>query len=239
MLRTVPYFKKQPLFLILLPIYFVLRGYIANYDYIEASAAIFLCLKYVAISILSLIIIYLLYKNYEKASIITFLMLSYYFFFGSFYDFIRNTFPDTLITRYFFIIPFSTVLFLILIIRLKKSSKHFKVFIPYLNTVFLILILIDSATLIYTVSKKKESIITKLPEELTDCDTCIKPDIYLIVADEYANSNQLKEEFNFDNTQFEKDLQFRGFSKTPLWVIGLAGTMSSLLGCEQNWPKEV
>lgn len=45
------------------------------------------------------------------------------------------------------------------------------------------------------------------------CDTCYKPDIYLIIADEYAGDKQLREMFSFDNSGFNTELKERGFHK--------------------------
>ena len=39
----------------------------------------------------------------------------------------------------------------------------------------------------------------------------IKPDIYLLIFDEYAGNVQLKNDFNYDNTDFMIELQDRGF----------------------------
>jgi hypothetical protein len=43
------------------------------------------------------------------------------------------------------------------------------------------------------------------------CDSCSKPDIYLIVADEYAGDQELKDIMNFDNSLFKDQLKARGF----------------------------
>jgi hypothetical protein len=43
------------------------------------------------------------------------------------------------------------------------------------------------------------------------CDTCDKPDIYFIVADEYAGDQELKEIFHFDNSKFLDRLRQLGF----------------------------
>jgi hypothetical protein len=45
----------------------------------------------------------------------------------------------------------------------------------------------------------------------TRCDTCKKPDVYLIIADEYADSASLKEVFDFNNTALLTGLRNRGF----------------------------
>ena len=58
---------------------------------------------------------------------------------------------------------------------------------------------------------KKKRLILQLT---STCDTCAKPDIYFIIADEYAGNTALKEIFSFDNSAFEEALQQRGFHIT-------------------------
>jgi hypothetical protein len=48
-------------------------------------------------------------------------------------------------------------------------------------------------------------------EEVTICNDCPKPDIYFIIADEYAGNKELKDLLHFDNNTFEKELINRDF----------------------------
>jgi hypothetical protein len=43
------------------------------------------------------------------------------------------------------------------------------------------------------------------------CDTCSRPDIYFILADEYAGRKELQGIFQFDNSPFENALRQKGF----------------------------
>jgi hypothetical protein len=71
------------------------------------------------------------------------------------------------------------------------------------------LVLIDLPSLIFkAVYANKPS---PLGMGLVACDTCSKPDIYLIVADEYAGHRELEKVFHFNNSFFEKALESRGF----------------------------
>jgi hypothetical protein len=44
-----------------------------------------------------------------------------------------------------------------------------------------------------------------------ECKTCTKPDIYLLLFDEYGSSLSLKERYNFDNSDMDSFLRDRGF----------------------------
>jgi hypothetical protein len=43
------------------------------------------------------------------------------------------------------------------------------------------------------------------------CDSCLKPDIFLIIPDQYSGNLALKNVFHFDNSEFENQLKSRGF----------------------------
>src|SRR4030095_391158 len=43
------------------------------------------------------------------------------------------------------------------------------------------------------------------------CDTCTKPDVYVIIADGYAGKKEMEQVLGFDNTLFESQLKQRGF----------------------------
>ena len=44
-----------------------------------------------------------------------------------------------------------------------------------------------------------------------DCPACDKPNIYLIITDEYAGRTELQDLFAYDNSAFENELKRRGF----------------------------
>jgi hypothetical protein len=47
------------------------------------------------------------------------------------------------------------------------------------------------------------------------CDSCIKPDIYFLLFDEYSGSSALKELWNYDNSDLDSFLIRTGFSLQP------------------------
>jgi hypothetical protein len=73
----------------------------------------------------------------------------------------------------------------------------------------IVFVLIDIPFLFTVITKSKEGVV--LSKEFSKCDTCSKPDIYLIVADEYAGEQELSEMLHFDNLPFERTLESRGF----------------------------
>lgn len=131
-------------------------------------------------------------------------------FFGSFHDLVKKVFRDSLISKYSFILTFIFLSFSLFAILLKKNKKSPEKTVFYLNLLFIAFIVIElgllSSKLIQGKTDKLE-----LPEGLTACSDCAKPDIFFILADEYAGNTGLKDMFGFDNSHFTNQLSKRGF----------------------------
>ena len=203
---------SKPLFLLLLPIFFVAHGFTSNYDSIPAADAMLLASEYIVITCAAAAILWLAYRNVLKASLMALFIMAFYFFFGGMQDFLKSRFPGTFILRYRFIIPIMLAIFLLLFIWIRKNGASLLKLVSYLNLLFLILLLIDVTSLVIkipNVAKKKE--FKAADHGLTVCDSCSKPDIFLIIPDQYSGETALKKLFHFDNSAFENELRGRGF----------------------------
>jgi hypothetical protein len=134
-----------------------------------------------------------------------------HFFFGALHDALKENFNDFFISRYSFLIPFISTATAAVFVYIKKRKSSFIKPFNYLNLLLLILLLTDVVS--FTGKLISNDVYGKkvLPGGLAKCDTCVTPDVYWIVADEYAGSQELKEVFHFENTDFEKKLQKMGF----------------------------
>lgn len=207
--------KKYPLFLFLLPVFFVLHGYTENYDFIPVTDALLLLLLYLGFAILFLFLFRLYYKNWMKAAIMAFLLMAFHFFFGSMQDVLRKTLPGSFFSKYTFILPLSFLLIVFIIIVLKKRKKPLLRLAFYLNFLFVLLIVMDAVWLASkTISSSKNKRAT-LPKEFVACTDCPKPDVYIIIADEYAGNKELKDIFHFDDSAFLNQLAERSFHIIP------------------------
>lgn len=204
---------KYPIFLYLLPVFFVLHGYISNYDFVPVSDALLLTGTYLAASAIIAALCWLLYRDFTRANFAAFLAMCYHFFFGSVHDLIKKITPDSFLTKYSFILPFSLLLFIIIFIIIKKSKSGFAKTRLYLNILLLVIIVLDLFSLGSILVKPKKDI--QLPAGFIACDTCPKPDVYLLLADEYAGQKELKNLFQFDNSKFLNQLAERGFYTIP------------------------
>jgi hypothetical protein len=208
--RLKTFLRSRPVFVFLLPLFFVLHGCVEHFDFIPLPDALLLTAIYFFASIVIFLLSWLFYRDWIKAGLLTFFIMAFHFFFGGFHDRLKKLFPETFITRYIFILPLSFIVFILIVFLLKKTRRSFIKLSAYLNIVLALLIPIDLGVLLSKLLfQKKESF--NLSNEFTKCDSCKKPDVYFIIADEYAGHDELKDIFHYDNSDFENELGKRGF----------------------------
>ncbi len=220
-----------PHFLYLLPVFFVFHGYVENREAMRPGEGFGLLGEYMLATVLIFGTAFLLFRSRKKAAIFTFCIMFFHFFFGVFHDALKKIIPGTFIVKYSFILPTTFVILIFLIIILHKTKRSFTTLTYYLNLLLLVLLLIEIPGLVFALDKKD---IGKYLTDTNPCDTCEKPDIYFIIADEYAGNRELKEVLGFDNSSFEKALEQRGFyiaknsksnyNYTPYSLASILGT---------------
>lgn len=216
-----------PLFVFLLPLFFVLHGFNEYYDLVPIRPALLLLLWYLAASLVLYGVFFLLLKNNRKAGVMTIVVMGYQFFFGAIQDMFRQYFPSSFLNKYSFILPFSLLVLAGLFILLKKQKSDLKRFTRYLHVLFLALLLVDAISLTNKI-RKNNAVTLFPPEKLTSCDSCPKPDIYLIVADGYPGEEQFREILHHDNGSFYAALRDRGFQITDSSISNYNFTFFSI-----------
>lgn len=201
-------------FLFLLPLFFVWHGYTENYGLVSFSDAFALLLLYWLNAVLLTAFFYLFFRSVRKAAVYTFFLLYFHFFFGSTQDFLKEFFSHNFLSSYSFILSASFVAFIVLFIYLKRTKRTFVLVAKRLNLILLILLAVESVSLGIKI-KNFPPLHPDLLSSLQPCDSCDKPDVYLIIADEYAGYKQLQDQFHFDNTAFFTALANRGFHVVP------------------------
>jgi hypothetical protein len=204
-----------PLFLFLLPVFFVLHGCMENYDFVPVKDALFLTGLYCGASALLVSLFWLFYRDLIKAGLVSFSIMAFHFFFGSVHDSLKKYFPASFLSKYSFILPAALVLFLLVLVLVKKRKKPFVKFSFYLTTLLIILIAVDTIMLLTKVTGASKKELVTIPDGMTPCKNCPKPDIYFIIADEYVGNTTLRDKFGFDNSAFINDLAARGFHTIP------------------------
>lgn len=207
--------KTKPLYLLLLPVFFVLHGFLENFGFVGTKDATVLCLSYIFLTVNIVFFSWLIFRNWTKASLMTTLWMSFFFFFGALHEFLRERSPVQFISQYRFLLPMIFVALIVTFVYLKKTKKPFYRTTYFLNSLFIIYIIIDGVGVVVKAlgpGDRGLSVYSFAGENKYNvCDTCKKPDIYFLLMDEYTSTRGLKERFDFDN-DIDTFLTAKGFS---------------------------
>lgn len=213
--RLIELFRSKPLYLFLLPLFFILHGYMDNYDLVPVKDALIILGVYVLVSYLLAFLLFRLYKNQYKANLFTFWLLVVNFLFGLFYNAMNVVAKNTFFSKYIFLLPFTFLVIMLGIILLKKIKQPpFKIKL-YINSVLFLLLLTDGILLVKQVLQYEKRKIILDETEFIPVAVSNKPDIYFIVPDGYAGTTELKDVMHFDNAAFIQQLSDRGFHIVP------------------------
>lgn len=199
--------RSQPYFIVLLPVFFVLHGFLEHFGFINAGDVLMLALVYLVVTALLYFFCRLIFRSRIKAALVAGALMAFYLFFGALYDFAKAHAPVPFFYKYSFLIGGFLVLFLAFFFFLKRSGSSFQRLTLFLNILLIIYLVVDLAGIgwkaahplrdklaTYDFAKDNTS---KIP------DSCKKPDIYFLLFDEYAGSRSLKERFGFDNSDMD------------------------------------
>lgn len=202
------FLKKWPLYVLLLPVFFVLHGVRENFGFILPGDYLPLVLFYCSSATVIFGMVYLLYRQKIKTGILTFLILSVFFFYGFIQDFLNQHFA--FINRYIILVPLFFSLLVLISVVLKRCKSNLIKANFFFNCLLLIYTLYDlSAIIIKTISPPADKF-SVYPfaqnKGYKPCNDCPKPDIYFLIFDEYASSLNLKNNFDYDNSQLDNFL---------------------------------
>lgn len=151
-------------------------------------------------SITFYVIVY--FVNSQKTA--TSFLLTYILGFLLFYRYIKNDFSDrTLLIQISFLI-----IFLLFFYWSFEKKRIFVILTTYLNTLFLVLIIIEIGIFINTKHKSENATQTHFSTKHFKVNN---PNIYLLFLDGYAQEENLKKYWGFDNNLFTKSLIKSGF----------------------------
>jgi hypothetical protein len=208
--------RTAPLFLVLLPLFFMLHGLNENFVPDLTNVALKQTLFYAVAGFLMTILLVVVFRSLKKAALFSFFLLLFNFFFGSAHDLAKKTFGlESFFVKYGFIIALAAIAFLCLAIWLKRTKREFPRTFVFLNLLFLLLAVFEIVTVLPKLAQKDPYHPPALSSQFKNCDSCAKPDVYVIIADEYAGDKELKEVFSIDNSEFENELRTRGFHIAP------------------------
>ncbi len=208
-------FTRYPFFLMLLPAFVVIHfekefHLFIKYEFIYDRIIILF-----SVPILSFLFFFFFFRSARKSSLMTFGFLLFFYYTGDLKNWLSAKLPDSVWQKYTFLMSVSLLILLILFFALKKNKSVLRKPYFFINLALVLFIAADIAGIILTGNNGKYKIVSETEINNTACDTCLMPDIYYIIFDAYASSQQLQKEFSYSNTQIEDELKHKGFLIIP------------------------
>lgn len=195
--------RYKPFFVLLLSLFFMLHGLVEHYGVIDMTDIGILTVTYLAFTGGFYLLSWLFFRNALKASILTSAIMASNFFFGAVFDFLKLHSPVRFFYKYNFLLGIIVLSLIVLFIVLKKAKRPFYRLALFLNMLLLIYIIIDLGILIKCVANPPANKLAIYDftknNQYKIADSCSKPDIYLLLFDEYASSRALKQRMGLDN----------------------------------------
>ena len=101
----------------LLPVFFVLHGYLENYPVVPLSDTVILTLQYLGAALVLVLIFFWLLGSWEKATLMSFIILLAFLFFGPFHDFVVKLAGNGFISKFNFLLPAILVFYILCFIQ--------------------------------------------------------------------------------------------------------------------------
>jgi hypothetical protein len=207
--------KKQlryyPFFPFLLPLFFVLHGWVENAAFISLRNCYGLLFSYLVIAAVLYFLLYLFYRHPAKAAIALGLLQAVSFFFGALHDVLIRY--GGFSGKYSVILPVLAVLITVTLIWLKRTKRQLKEPVLFFNVLLLVYLVTDTASAIFRRGQRPHQIAlaTPLKQRAAPCDTCSLPDVYFLLMDEYASTAALRKWYGYDNSSLDSFLRDNGF----------------------------
>jgi hypothetical protein len=206
---------KVPFFIWLLPFFFVAHGYVENFRYIDPVDCLPLLGIYWAATLICFLLLRMFLRDNARSALMTFFIMSFYFFFGFFHDFARR--HGIFLYHYTICLPLFVVMAAGLFLWLKKKPFVGGI-TKFLNYLLLIYIVVDGCTLAQRNLSRRDApkaISSRPNNTLRKCDSCATPDIYLLLFDEYTSTKCLRDVYHYDNSRLDSFLLQNRFHILP------------------------
>jgi hypothetical protein len=199
---------------LLIIIFFVLEG---NYEFfgdVSFSSSLTLFGIFFLLAALIFFICRFFFREMQVASVVSLLFTYVILYCRTIYHYYSKPWGDnTRISNTHFFIVLGIFLFLLVILVYKSSPPGLKKFNRYLNILFLTLILFNAGSILYKYITPANQFSLRLPDQpvLNQPLNGPKPDIYLLLFDEYQGNDGLLNLFRTSDNGPGKMLAQKGF----------------------------
>ncbi|MFL5743129.1 MAG: sulfatase-like hydrolase/transferase [Niastella sp.] len=203
---------KVPYYFQWLILFFVLHQYTEFMGFIRISSMLLLIVELSAAAWILFFLFRKMYRDAHKAALLVSVLFFCYFFFGAIQDALagyRPLFKWSLFPRLLPVMLLVCAGTFIGLFRYKRSPVKLT---RFLSGVFVTLMLFDTCLILWQAATVKQPKAPMAAESIKPlADTAAKPDVYLILLDEYLGSSGLQEYYHYDNSVFESFLRQKGF----------------------------
>ena len=202
--------KNTPWFFLLLIVFFILHGAVENFGFIyfteliKVSFVIFSCVG------LFYFLIKFFLKNSIHTALVCMFICTWLLFFGAIFDWVKGIAILYWLHSYTIFVPFMFVSFLIFILFIRQKITLQHKLCLYLNVLLLIYCTYDAGALILKLIPATKQ--TK-HQQINFDETLVKskPNVYLLLFDEYPGYKSLKDSFSFRNDSLYQFLESKDF----------------------------
>jgi hypothetical protein len=226
-----------------LVLFFMLHGYNDFIGFIKVPSLLLLIVELSAVAWVLFFLFRKMYRDAYKAALLVTVLFFWYLFFAAIQDGLaahEQTFKWSLFPRLLTVLILLSAGTFIGLFKYKRSPVKIN---GFLNVVFLTLALFDTCSMIWQTTTLKTPKVPQIAASIKPLvDTAAKPDVYLILMDEYLGTSGLQEYYHYDNSAFESYLKQKGFhintssrSNYPATVY----SMASMLNMRYLDPAEI
>ncbi|RYY24097.1 MAG: hypothetical protein EOO04_13430 [Chitinophagaceae bacterium] len=216
-------YLQQRLVIILLVSYFVLHGVVINAGTVSLRSGINLLLLQLACSLFLYELCLRIYRTPSKAALASFVVITGILFFGVFQDMVAGFKPIADLGRLVVFFPLVLLVTGISLLYLYYTKKRFIRLHRYLTYLLIIYMLIDVVKGLRSTSFTSPVLVSGKPGYVGP-----RPDIYLVLLDEYLGHEGLQSYFNYPNSNFRNFLQTEGFYQVKRPVSNYSLTVYSI-----------
>lgn len=203
--------QERPWHFLLLILFFLLHGYRDSDGLAPVRDLLFYGAMVAAIAWILYVAASRFYRDSSKAGLLVTLLLFVYLFYGVVQDRLQASGMLMKLARDHVLIPLLAVMLLIVAVGLKWIRSLPAKLTLYLNLLLLLYVVADMVLLGVGGAEREKQVGMERRSVKKACDTCSKPDIYLLLLDEYAGSRTLMKEFGYSNQGFVDRLRSKGF----------------------------
>lgn len=186
-----------------------------NITYVAIASLIRPILLSVLLTVITWVILRLIVGDWQKSGIITTLALILFFSYGHVFIQIEATFGILIRHRHLILIYASILLLLgfLILWKVKKTDSlvNFLTVTGSILVIFSIVSMLRYDLSMYRAAQRSNNVPTSLVQTVRKTDATQKPDIYVILLDAHTSVRTLKEQFDYDASAFQKQLEDLGF----------------------------